>query len=486
MKKAILLLLGLGLLFINCEKNDDDGPIKPDPDAGVEVQDFMWKAMNQWYLWQADVTDLSDSKFTNTTDYTNYLAKYTDPEKFYKTLLFKDDRFSFLNKDYKKLEHSFAGISKSNGLEFGIIRPNNYSNLFGYIRYIVNDSYATDKDIKRGDIFTGVNGQTLNINNYKDLLFSDSDTYTLNMATITKNNSIIIPNGKKVTLTKQEGLVENPIFIDKIFDINGKKIGYLMYNSFIPDFDEELNATFGKFKSAGVTDLVLDMRYNPGGSVNTSRLLASMIYGTNTNELYIRQHWNAKKQAKFSKHLEDFFAATTRDGTAINTLNLRKVYIIATSSSASASELIINGLAPYLEVVHIGETTAGKNEFSIVLVDIPDNNYIYDSSKESQINADNKWGIQPLVGVNENADGFSAYTDGLVPDIPLMEDIPNLGVLGNSKEPLLAKAIEKITQNSAKRDFTVAMPAKIFSSSKMFTPVKDNMYLDKPLDLTTK
>ena len=486
MKKSILLLLGLGLLFINCEKNDDDELVKPDPDAGVEVQDFMWKAMNQWYLWQADVADLSDSKFTNTTDYTNYLAKYTDLEKFYKTLLFKDDRFSFLNKDYKKLEHSFAGISKSNGLEFGIIRSNNYYNLFGYIRYIVNDSYATDKDIKRGDIFTGVNGQTLNINNYKDLLFSDSDTYTLNMATITKNNSIIIPNGKKVTLTKQEGLVENPIFIDKIFDINGKKIGYLMYNSFIPDFDEELNAVFGKFKSNGVTDLVLDMRYNPGGSVNTSRLLASMIYGTNTNELYIRQHWNAKKQAKFSKHLEDFFAAKTRDGTAINTLNLRKVYIIATSSSASASELIINGLAPYLEVVHIGDTTAGKNEFSIVLVDIPNNNYIYDSSKESQINADNKWGIQPLVGVNENADGFSAYTDGLVPDIPLMEDITNLGILGNSKEPLLAKAIEKITQNSAKRDFTVVMPAKIFSSSKMFTPVKDNMYLDKPLDLTTK
>ena len=485
MRKYVLLFLGLGLLFINCNKNDDDDePIKPDPNAGVEVQDFIWKAMNQWYLWQDEVPDLSDYKFTNTTDYTNYLAKCTDPKKFYKSLLFKDDRFSFLSKDYKELEHSFAGISKSNGLEFGIVRLNNFYNLFGYIRYIVKDSYATDKDIKRGDIFTGVNGRTLNINNYKDLLFSDSDTYTLNMATIIRNN--IKSNGKKVTLTKQEGLVENPIFIDKIFDRRGKKIGYLMYNSFTSNFDEELNAVFGKFKSAGVTDLVLDIRYNPGGSVNTSRLLASMIYGTNTNELYIRQHWNAKKQAEFSEHLEDFFAAKTGNGTAINTLNLKKVYIITTASSASASELVINSLAPYLEVVHIGETTAGKNEFSIALVDIPNNNYIYDSSKESQINADNKWGIQPLVGVNENADGFSDYTKGLVPDIRLMEDIANLGILGNSNEPLLAKAIEKITQNSAKRDFTVVMPAKVFSSSKMFTPVKDNMYLDKKLDLITK
>ncbi len=88
---------------------------------------------------------------------------------------------------------------------------------------------------------------------------------------------------KNVELTKQEGLVENPVFIVKSFDINGQKIGYLMYNGFTNEFDEDLNNAFGTFKADGVTDLVLDLRYNPGGSVNSSRLLSSMIFSTNTS-----------------------------------------------------------------------------------------------------------------------------------------------------------------------------------------------------------
>ncbi|MEE9364284.1 MAG: S41 family peptidase [Cellulophaga sp.] len=487
MRKLVMLFLGFGLIVSSCKKNDDDGGgIKPEPDAKVEVQDFMWKALNQWYFWQADVPDLADNRFSDTKEYTTFLAKHTNPEKFYNdVLLFTDDRFSFLNEDYKVLVQSFAGISKSNGLDFGLIRFADSDDIFGYVRYIVAGSDAAGKDINRGDIFTGVNGQTLNINNYRDLLFGDSDTYILNMATIT--NGTVTDNSTEVSLTKQESLVENPVFITKTIEKNGIKIGYIMYNSFTRNFDEELNNAFGQLKSDGVTELVLDMRYNPGGSVNTSRLLASMIYGTKTNDLYIRQRWNAKIQAELPKeHLEDYFAATTGDGTAINTLNLSKVYVLATNSSASASELVMNGLAPYIDIVHIGEKTRGKNEFSITLVDIPSNNYIYNASKESQISPTNKWGIQPLVGRNENSAGFSDYTDGLVPDIELEEDLENLGVLGDPTEPLLKKAIDLITASSSKTDFTVKMPAKSFTNSKMFTATKDNMYLDKPLNISLK
>jgi C-terminal processing protease CtpA/Prc len=485
MKKYVLLFLGCSVLLSNCKKNDDDlttGP-NPTPSANVDVQNFMWKAMNIWYFWQGDVPVLADDRFANSEAYTEYLEQFSDPEAFFNNeLLFSDDRFSFLSDDYTELTQNLSGISKSNGLQFGLVRFSGSDDVFGYVQYIIPNSNASTKAIQRGDIFIGVDGQELTINNYIDLLFGENDTYTLNMATIAA--STITPNDEEVVLTKEEGLTENPVFLTKSFEISGKKIGYLMYNGFTSTFDEELNTAFGQLKADGVTDLVLDLRYNGGGSVNSSRLLASMIYGTNTSDLYLRQRWNDKLQAEFSaSDLEDYFANTTGAGTAINTLNLSKVYVLATGSSASASELVMNGLDPYIEVIHIGTTTTGKNEFSITMVDDEENSYIYNASRENRIKANNDWAIQPLVGRNENADGFSDYTAGFTPDFELDEDLANLGILGDENEPLLARAIEEITGVAAKRDFTVQMPVRLMTSSKMFTPLKDNMYLDKEITI---
>lgn len=485
MKKMFLLFLGIGMFIASCSKDDNliNNPDTPDPigTTDVTVQNFMWKSMNLWYFWQGNVPNLSDTKFSTDAEYTEFLESESDPELFFENKLrFSEDRFSFFTDDYKELVQSFAGVSKSNGLEFGLSFYGEGNDIFGYVRYIIPNSDASSKNIQRGDIFTGVNGISLNADNYIDLLFGEADSYTLNMADI--NNSTITPNEREVALTKFEGLVENPVFITKTIDINGRKIGYIMYNGFTSNFDEELNNAFGTLKTSGITDLVLDFRYNPGGSVNSSRLLSSMVYGTNTNQLYIRQRWNSKIQPQLSStQLEDYFADKTGEGSAINTLNLSKVYILATGSSASASELVMNGLDPYVEVIHIGTTTRGKNEFSITLVDNASNNFIYGASSEKNIKSNNSWGIQPLVGRNENSVGFFNYTAGFTPDIELREDLSNLGELGNVNEPLLARAIQEITGVSGKVDFTVKMPVDLLSSSKMFSPMRDNMYLDKPL-----
>lgn len=496
MKKYVVLLLTLGLTFVGCKKNDNgvNGPNGPDPDpsADVTVQDFMWKAMNIWYFWQANVPDLADTRFTSDADYTEFLQSETDPAVFFDNKLrFSEDRFSFFNDDYKELTDNLSGISRSNGLEFGLFVFQDSDDIFGYVRYIIANSDASTKDISRGELFTGVDGQTLNRDNFSDLLFGDNATYTLNMADIA--DGVVTPNGKEVSLTKEEALVENPVFITTTFELSGKNIGYLMYNGFTNEFDEDLNDAFGQLKAAGVTDLVLDMRYNSGGSVNSSRLLSSMIYGTNTDELYIKQRWNPKIQEAFTADdpnaLNDYFASSTGAGTPINTLNLSTVYVLTTGSTASASELVINGLNPYINVIIIGTTTTGKNEFSLTMVDDPSRDgapFIYTPSRENQINSQNSWAIQPLVGRNENSVGFSDYTAGFDPDFELEEDLENLGILGNMNEPYLAKAIDEILGATSKRDFTVKTPVNLLTSSKMFKPLRDNMILDKEIFLPIK
>ncbi|MBU2946038.1 S41 family peptidase [Zobellia uliginosa] len=484
------LFLFLFITF-SCSENDDftiPDTVDPDPDAGVEVQDFMWKAMNFWYFWQLDVENLSDAKFPNTKEgsavYTEFLASESDPGKFFDNkLLFSEDRFSFFSDDYVELTQSLAGISKSNGLMFGLVRQQkDNSQLYGYVQYIVPNSNAATKQINRGDLFTGVNGTTLTDQNYISLLFGDNDSYTLNMADIVGDNAE--PNDKDVELTKEVGLSENPIFLDEIIEIQNSKIGYLVYNGFTNEYDEQLNSVFGRFKSSGVNELVLDLRYNPGGSVNTAVLLSSMIYGTNSKDVFLKALYNDKYQKILDDNdteLRRFFADKTSKGTAINTLNLKKVYILTTSGTASASELVINGLRPYMDIVQIGETTRGKNEFSVTMVDDRDNKYIYSAERTSKIKSNNKWAIQPLLGRNENAEGFSEFTDGLFPDIDLQEDVTNLGILGDLEEPYLARAIELITGTSAKgTKHKVELPITTMTNSKMFMPLKDNMYIADP------
>ncbi len=486
--KKILILLVAAITF-SCSKDDDlslPNTVDPDGSADVEVQDFMWKSMNFWYFWQANIDDLADDRFESTdegkAEYTAFLDSEENPAAFFENKLqYIEDRFSFYNEDYRELTNSLAGISKSNGLEFGLVRFQDSEDIFGFVRYIVPNSNASTVEIQRGDLFTGVDGQTLTTSNYIDLLFGENDTYTLNMANFDNGN--ITPNDVEVSLTKQEGLAENPVFLAKSFTIAGENIGYIMYNQFTNEYDDDLYSAVEDLKSAGITNLVMDLRYNPGGSVNTTRLLASMIYGTNTSDLFLRKRYNDKLQEQFNDSQLEINFADKVNGKNINTLGLTKLYVLTSSSSASASELLINSLEPYMDVIQIGDVTRGKNEFSTTLVDDRDNSYLYTPSRVNNINPDNQWAIQPLIGRNENADGFFDFTSGLQPDYELKEDYSNLGILGEENEPLLAKAIELITGATGKRDFTVHYPINIISSSKENSLMSDKMVDDTVYDL---
>src|SRR5690606_8418540 len=163
------------------------------------------------------------------------------------------------------------------------------------------------------------------------------------------------------------------VYMTKVIEEGSNKIGYLMYNGFTSPFDDELNQAIADLKSQGITDLVVDLRYNPGGSVTSSTYLASMITGQFNGSLYSRlrynEFWqdlfgNERLSYNFTNQIETQYA-----NEGINSLNLTKVYFITSNRTASASELLINGLEPYIDVIQIGNQTVGKNQASITLLD---------------------------------------------------------------------------------------------------------------------
>lgn len=467
--KSLFILLLVAFTFQSCQ--DEDDVATP---MNIEIQNFVWKGLNLYYLWQADVPNLADTKFKSQAELNTFLSGYPEPENLFDALRVNKsiDKFSWIVDDYLVLEGQLQGTTNNNGVEFGLsYKASGSKEIVGWVRYIIPNSDASTKNIKRGDIFYGVNGTQLTDTNYKELLFGSNNDYSLNMADI--SGGAFTPNGKTVALTKTV-LDENPILVNTVITSGSKKIGYLMYNGFYSNYDAKLNDAFGTLKSQGITDLVLDLRYNGGGSVTTATRLASMITGAFTGQVFSKQQWNAKIESYYATNnpesLKDFFVDKI-GSTPINSLNLTKIYILTSRSSASASELVINGLKPYMNVVQIGDITVGKNVGSVTLYDSP-------TFGKDKRNPNHRYAMQPIVLKIVNSVGFGDYQSGLTPTFSLKESLSNLGVLGTSTEPLLNLAIAKITGIGKTKQPTELLDFKFFNDTKS-AKGRNEMHLEK-------
>lgn len=469
-KTLLACLLVAAFAFQGCEDMDDNA---------VPVNDFIWKGLNLYYLWQENVPNLADDRFANQEQLNNFLEGYSSPENLFESLLYRKfpdgsraDRFSVMFSDFRVLENALQGVSTSNGMEFGLVYTDeSQTNVFGYVRYILPGTNAASKDIHRGDIFYAVNGTQLTATNYASLL--NQPVYTLSLADMV--DDVIVPNERTVELSKAE-YAEDPVYSVKVIDNGAQKVGYLMYNGFYANYDANLNNAFGQLKAAGVTELVLDLRYNGGGSIRTASYLASMITGQFTGQLFAKQQWNSKLQAYYESNnpqaLVNLFSDKLSDGTAINHLNLSRVYIIATASTASASELVINCLKPYVGVTLIGDTTVGKNVGSVTLYDSPD-------FTRRDINGSHRYAMQPIVLRTVNKDGFGEYSAGIDPDVAHKEDYANMGVIGDPTEPLLAEAIARINGTGNPDRRRTPKLFKGFKDNKSMQRFCNDMYLEE-------
>ncbi len=425
-----LYLFLFSLLFTSCfEDNDDNGAL------ASEINDFVWKGMNAAYLYKQEIPDLDNDRFNDSEEYASYLNDYTSPENLFESLIYERDnidKFSLIVDNYIELEQYLSGVSLSNGLNYGLVYlPNSNNEIFGYVRYVNNGSAADLANINRGDIFRSIDNIPLSIDNYSDLL--SQEIYTVNFANYFNNDTedisddIIELNDINIELQKVP-LIKNPVHHYSTLDYSGGKIGYLMYNQFVSNYDDYLKTIFSEFKSNSVDELILDLRYNPGGSINSAIVLASLITGQFENEIFNTEQWNNDIQNYWINNNPEYLI--NRFTTFQSSLSLSRVYILTTRSSASASELIINCLKPYIDVVQIGTPTYGKYQASVTL---------YDSENFSNqnVNRSHNYALQPLVLKTLNVNGVTDYYNGINPDYEYEERAFDMGQVGDLNEPML-------------------------------------------------
>jgi carboxyl-terminal processing protease len=281
-----------------------------------------------------------------------------------------------------------------------------------------------------------VNGTQLTADNYASLLNS-SETVVFTLGTLT--NGAIVAGTTSVTVTKAV-VNEDPVVFSSVIrkPAYGKTIGYLVYTQFVPGstaddnkYDNELRQVFADFKSKGINELVLDLRFNSGGYISSAETLASLI-GRNisSSKIFYKEQWNDKYNAYWKK-------ANGTNALNYNFLNepnnvgssLSRVFVLTSTGTASASELVINGLRPYMDVLTVGEHTAGKNLFGSLF-----------SDDQKRWN----WGIYMMLGQTANANDQSDYgtVNGISPDYLVEDSRVPYKQFGYENETLLSKALE--------------------------------------------
>ncbi len=421
------------LFFTSCEK-DNSGS---DPNREY-VNNWIYDEMSFYYLWNFYIPNQPDNTLK--------------PEQFFESLLYKrgeviGDRFSWMQENYAELLGSLNGVTSYDvGFEYtGYLMSPGSNEVIGQIAYVKPNTDAERIGLRRGDYFTKINGTTLNTSNWSKLLSSNGRSIKITFLDINTGETT------NKTIQKAVNYAEDPVFFNKVFRLNGHKIGYLVYNFFAPgptednyDYDKKLNDVFGTFKSEGITELILDLRYNSGGSLNSAILLGSMIAPElSPDDVFIKLEFNPLLQAELVEEYgeEEALLNKLRDklytGEEINNVgaSIRKLYVLTSNSTASASELVINGLKPYMpgNIFLIGNTTVGKNVGSIS---------IYEEN-----NPKNKWGMQPIILRYFNKDGKADFLNGFQPDIVEKDNADKLP-LGDQNEQMLQIAINHIINNS--------------------------------------
>jgi hypothetical protein len=431
--------------------------------TNTDVNNWIYDNMNAYYLWSSNLPALAK---TNTS---------SSPMDYFYSILYNyhtTDRFSWIDSSATNLQNQLNGINTVLGIRVTAFYTDDAKvNVALVIAYVLKGSPAEKNGLKRGDIIMSVDGQTITSTNYNTVL----QNQILKLGLGTYSNKVFSATGKYLTVTKTE-LQTNPILQDTVISWSGKKVGYLAYLQFLTSFDDSLRAVFGRFKAKGVNELIIDLRYNGGGYVTNSDLLTTLIVkdlASKVDKVMNKKTYNDTYTKEITKQYGPTAFVTNFKMEPNNIGSLDRVFILTSTGTASASELIINNLKPFMNVILIGEHTYGKNVGSFTITD----------------NA-KRWnyGLQPITFKILNSLDQSDYgtVNGFLPDYSLLDDVLPYKLLGDPNETYLNKALSIIgpsafKPNSIESSKPVSRANKLDAASLSDNPIQDKLDMfDKP------
>ena len=408
------------------------------------VNKFGMNMMSTYYLWTDEI-----QSGLNTWKYSS------DPIAKVREIRYKDaagndiDKWSQMTDDYVSFQGQVTGNTKSTGLEFALFYADETKeHVVLAVLYTYPGSPASDIGLKRGDVIVAINNTTLTPSNYKVVLYS----------TILGGNpcTITMADGSEKNLVTKE-MYLNPVNCRKVIEKDGRKIGYLHFTSYTMKSCEDLVDVFKSFKEAGITELVLDLRYNGGGYSVTSEVLASMIVPLKEvlgESVFQRDLYNAALTEAWGEEIckfttsheyndEDGKHSVSTDGA---NPDISKLTVIMTGNTASASEATICGLLPYMDITLVGERTAGKYCGGFIVEGPTFYGWVKDQISKDEYNAAVKnsknWGIYVMVSRYADKDGNTpCMPDGFAPDVTVHDNPLDGYQLGDERETMLAAAI---------------------------------------------
>ena len=404
------------------------------------VNVFAYNMMNTYYLWNEEIkTGLSNWPST------------TDPKQKVLDLRYKDalgrnvDKWTQLTDDYRAFQGHVTGDTKSMGMDFALYYSDESRE---YVVMVVTFTYpgspAAEAGLKRGDKIIALNGQLITPSNYATLI---PETVKSENATFTFDDN------SEVTLSARD-MYFDPVNCYKVIEKDGIRYGYLHFTGFTLKACGQLVDVFRYFKKQAVSELVLDLRYTGGGYALTAEVMASMIVPEkelNNSSVFQREIYNSVLTEawgeEYSVFKTDFSLQEDGQSVEISTaganLNIEKMHVIMTGASASASESLVCGLLPYMDIDIVGQRSYGKFCGGFI-VDGPSwygwaRDDFSDEMYNAALEAVDNWGIYVMVSRYADRDGNTpCMPDGFEPDRSASDDPLDGYQLGDENETMLS------------------------------------------------
>jgi len=416
MKKTVLIIALLIPLLFSCKKEPE--PIIT-PTTEEKARDYLYDLMKAVYLWYRYIPTVKVSDYEGPYDLLEAMR--------YKPL----DRWSFVM-TWDEYLNMKTGAFVGHGIRMGLDDDDNVR-----VVSLYTGSDLWPLGVRRGWIVKSVNGTLL----APIFISGDNAAYNAIMgsstAGVTNTFVFIKPDGTEVTYSSTKAsFTINTVTSPTILDLSGGKTGYFAFDSFIEPSEQELNTTFADFKANNITDLIIDLRYNTGGMMVIAEQLASLVmnpadttkecYGLEYNDI-VGPYWNTTAN----------FIRTE------SPLGLDRVVFITSRSSASASEVVINSLKPYISVTLVGDTTYGK----------PTGMDGFGYPEEIAEGETYDYVFFPVTFEYVNSQGEGRFYDGIPADIRAADDITH--DFGDPEEACLAAAIAFLEGTKAEQPASI-------------------------------